>query len=117
MYIMTSKTKRKRNKTKGGMFKTVARPLGKATMALGESIGKDYIQTKSVKVVKGIYDDPNAIKEPRFLLTAKKGVDAPSKSFAYPEYDSENINPNVLRGGKTKKYRTKKYRTKKRFTM
>jgi hypothetical protein len=79
---MVRKTKRR-----GGMIKAVARPLGKATIALGESVGKDYLQNKSLKVVKGIYDDPSLATNPAFMASGIK----PISKTKIQIYDKENI--------------------------
>lgn len=93
---MVRKTKRN-----GGMIKNIMRPIGKATVTLGESIGKDYLQKKSIKVAQGIYDEPTLVKKPSFILTGNKPLTNPTFSF----YDKENINPNI--GGKSTKHKRK----------
>jgi hypothetical protein len=100
---MVRKTKRK-----GGMIRGFAKPLGKATFALGESVGKDYLQNKSFKVVKGIYEDPSLVTNPSFITTGIKPATKPKI-----QYDIENMNPNLYDnfGGRTKrKYKRKKTR-------
>ena len=46
---MVRKTRHKYKINKGGMMRTIARPVGKAAISLGENVGKDYLQKKSVK--------------------------------------------------------------------
>ena len=113
----------RKTKRKGGMIRAVAKPLGKATVALGESIGKDYLQNKSLKVAKGIYDDPSLATNSSFIMTGIKPMSKPKIQIYDKEniYDSENINPNINQymkpnlyenfGGRTKrKYKRKKTR-------
>ena len=102
------KTKKAYKKGGIGIIRAIGRPVGKATLALGESIGKDYMQKKIVKVANGIYDDPSLAKNKGFLLTANKPLSSPnlSNSFNDSKYYSnnqENISPNI--GGKSKKRR------------
>lgn len=111
---MVRKTKRK-----GGMMRAVARPLGKATVALGESVGKDYLQKKSLKVAQGIYEDPSLAKSPSFLLSGNKPIlrpkmpvyDKKNISENINEYNKENINLNLNLGGRSRrKYKKRKTR-------
>ncbi len=111
---MVRKTKRK-----GGMIRTFARPVGKATMALGESVGKDYLQKKSIKVAQGIYEDSSLAKNPNFLLTGNKPVLQPKFSFYDKENVRQNVNVNInnkenanpnLGGRSRRKYKKRKHR-------
>ncbi len=117
---MVRKTKR------GGMIRAVARPLGKATVALGESVGKDYLQNKSLKVAKGIYDDPSLATNPSFITTGIKPMTKPSIKIYNKEnvYSNENANPNIQKytnpnmfenfGGKSRRIMYKNNKTSKR---
>jgi hypothetical protein len=115
---MVRKTRRR-----GGMIRAIGKPLGKATLVLGESVGKDYLQNNSLKVVKGIYDDPSLATNPAFLATGKKPIPKAKIQIYNNEnvYDSENVNPNIQKytnsktnlyenfgGRKYKKRKTKK---------
>jgi len=80
----------RRTKRRGGMMQ-VLRPLGKATVILGKSIGKDYLQKKSGKVAQGIFDDPSRATDPGFILTGKKTVQAPNIKI----HNNENVSNNV----------------------
>jgi hypothetical protein len=97
---MVRKTKRR-----GGMLKTVAQPLVRASFALGKSVGQDYIQKKSAKISKGIYEDNSLATNPGFLLTGIKPMPTPNIEI----YDKENANPNY-KGGTRKKYKRRKTR-------
>jgi hypothetical protein len=104
----------------GGMIRAIGKPLGKATIALGESVGKDYLQNNSFKVVNGIYEEPSLATNPAFIATGKKPIPK-TKIQIYNNrnvYDSENINPNIQKytrtnvGGKNIK-KTRKNKTRK----
>jgi hypothetical protein len=87
---------KKRTKRHGGMIRAFGRPLGKATLALGESVGKDYLQNKSAKISKGIYDDASLATNPGFLMTGIKPMSAPNiKIYDKENINSENSNPNI----------------------
>jgi hypothetical protein len=114
---------KKRIKRHGGMIRAIGRPLGKATLALGESVGKDYLQNKSVKVAKGIYEDSSLASNPGFLMTGTKPMSAPNIKIYDKENinNNENVNPNIKInvnsnlydnfGGRTKrKYKRRKTR-------
>jgi hypothetical protein len=103
----------RRTRKKGGMFKKVAQPLGRATLVLAEEYGKDWAQKKGPKVLKGINDDPGLANDTTFVLTGIKKMPTPKfykNTNNYPEEDSENINPNIMKGGKTNKRRISKKR-------
>lgn len=100
---MNHKTKRK-----GGMFKTAVAPLGRATYKITEAVGKDYLQKKMPKIIKGLYEDPTLIDNPSFLVTGKKPVKQPTTHIYANVYDKENSNPNL--GGKTKKRKNNRKR-------
>lgn len=120
----------RKSKRRGGMMRAIGRPLGKATIALGESVGKDYLQNKSLKVAKGIYDDPMLAKNPGFLMTGLKRPESNPNIKIYNNenaYDNENINPNIKMnnnatlfdnfGGTTKRNHKIKNRRKKNRTI
>lgn len=109
---MTNKTKRR-----GGMIRAVARPLGKATIALGESVGKDYLQNKSLKVAKGIYDDPSLATNPAFIATGIKPITKPNIQIYDKEnmYNDENVNPNIQIHNKANLYENFGGRTKRKY--
>jgi hypothetical protein len=115
--------KNKTMKRRGGMIRAFVKPLGKATLALGESVGKDYLQNKSAKVVQGIYNDKSLATNPGFIMTGQKPLSKPNIKIYDKEnmYNSENIHPNINSnvnsnifdnfGGRTKrKYKRRKTR-------
>jgi hypothetical protein len=87
----------RRTKRRGGMLRSLGRPVGRATVTLGESIGKDYLQKKSVKVAQGLYDDPSLASNPRFILTGNKQPIQPNIriNLNNKENNKENINTNI----------------------
>lgn len=100
---MVRKTKRKN----GGMFRTITKigqPVGRVALTLGKEYGKDYGQKKLPDVTQGIYNDPSLASDPNFILTGRKKAQS-NKIIFSQENDSENINPNIIRGGKTKRYK------------
>ena len=110
----------RRTRRRGGMMQAM-RPLGKATVSLGKSIGKDYLQNKSIKVAHGIYDDPSRATDPRFILTGKQKTPMPNIKIYNDENASNNIsniqasfqNENTfdnLGGGSRRKYKKRKSR-------
>jgi len=99
-----------KTRRRGGM-RAVLKPLGQTAVTVGKEYGKDWIKTKSVKVAEGIYKDPNLINDPNFMLYGTKPLRKP-KSDMYDGENSENINPNLTRGGKTKKRNNKKRKTR-----
>lgn len=113
-YIVSPVYKKKggnRNKTKGGV-RSVFKPLGQSALTIGKEYGKDWLKTKSMKVAEGIYQDPNLIKDPNYMLYNKKPI-----SIVKPKFDiyvnnenDENVNPNIIKGGKIsrKKYVNKR---------
>jgi hypothetical protein len=105
----------RQTKRKGGMIGTLkkaAQPLGRATVILGKEYGKDWAQQKAPKVAKGIYNDPSLATDTSFILTGTKKFPTPTPR-SIPQFDindididnSENINPNIMKGGKTKRRR------------
>ena len=100
----------RKTRRRGGM-RAALKPLGQAAVTVGKEYGKDWIKTKSVKVAEGIYKDPNLIKDPNFMLYGTKPLSKP-KFDMYDSENIENINPNLKRGGKTKKRNNKKRKTR-----
>ena len=99
----------RKTRRRGGM-RAALKPLGQAATTLGKEYGKDWIKTKSIKVTEGLNKDPNLIKDPNFMLYGTK----PMSKLNFDMYDMENIeniNPNLRRGGKTKKRNNKKRKT------
>ena len=109
--------KNKTMKRRGGIIRAIGKPLGKATLALGESVGKDYLQNKSVKVVQGIYNDKSLATNPGFLMTGQKPLFKPNIKIHYKEnmYNSENIHPNVNSNVNSKKFNNFAGRTKRKY--
>lgn len=103
----------RKTRRRGGM-RAALKPLGQAVTTLGKEYGKDWIKTKSIKVTEGLHKDPNLIKDPNFMLYGKKPISKP-KFDMYDDMENmeniENINPNLKRGGKTKKRNNKKRKT------
>lgn len=98
---------------KGGMFKLVTKvsqPIGRAAITLGKEYGKDYTQKKLPKITEGVYNDPSLAKNPGYIMTGTKTIPTPNFNI----YDSENVNPNIMKGGKTKRNRIKKRKVKTR---
>jgi hypothetical protein len=95
---------RKTKKRRGGMIRAFGRPLGKASIALGESVGKDYLQKKSVKIANGVYDDSSLVTNPKFLMTGIKPLSNPNLKIYNKENvnDRENVNPNINVNGYNK---------------
>lgn len=107
----------RKTKRRGGVISAIRKPLGKAVFTLGESLGRDYLEKKSIKVVKGIYEDKSLATNPGFLLTGIK----PQKDVKIQTYGKENIydNANIksnLAGRTKRKYKrkTRKYKRKTR---
>ena len=87
----------RKTKNRGGMIRAFGKPLGKATVALGEAVGKDFLQKKSGKVAQGIYEDTSMATNPGFLMTGIKPMSPPNIKIYDKENvnNSENINPNI----------------------
>lgn len=100
-------------KTKGGMMRTISKPLTTAGITLGKSLGKDYLQKKSIKVVTGVYEDPSLATNTEFLLTAKKPIKKPTSNI-YHTADKENMNPNLA--GKSRKNKKSRKNIKRKKT-
>ncbi len=109
--------KNKTMKNRGGMIRAIGKPLGKATLALGESVGKDYLQNKSVKVVQGIYNDKSLATEPGFLMTGTKPMSKPNLKIFGNENVTNNtrINPSVKIDMNSKVYDNFGGRTKRKY--
>lgn len=101
-------------KTKGGMMRTISKLLTTAGITLGKSIGKDYLQKKSMKVATGVYDDPSLATNPQFLLTAKKSVKKPTTNMYHNIDDKENANQNLA--GKSRKNKKSRKNIKRKKT-
>lgn len=107
-----TRRKTKKQRARGGTIRPIARPLGKAAMTLGENVGKDYLQNKLPKVVKGIQEDASLAKQPSFLLSATKPMPKPKSHFQWKlqmdnpafvlDENKENMTP-LRRGGKRKR--------------
>jgi hypothetical protein len=110
----------RRTKRRGGMLRTLGRPIGTAAVTLGKSLGKDYLRKKSVKVAEGVYDDPSLASDPKFMLTGNKPF--PQPNIPIQPDNRENINTNIpinwdqinenKYGGKSRR-RYKKIKTRK----
>ena len=106
MYIMVRNTRRRRRR--GGMM-TALKPLGQASLNVGKAYGKDWLKTKSVKVVEGVYQDPSLATDVKFMLYGKKPVPV----FRRNVYDDENKENNKAfgnRGGTHKRRRSRRHR-------
>lgn len=120
---MAKNTKHKKNtRRKGGMIKTFAKPIGRAALVIGEEYSKDYLQKKIPKIVQYSLDDPSLIKKPEYLLMARKKIPNPSikiKQYYNPDnsYDKENMNTNLLQGGKSKRNDKKRQSRKTRRAL
>ena len=113
-YIMARKTRR------GGMLKTatsIAAPVGRAVLVFGKEYGKDYGQKKLPKVAKGIYNDPSLASDPKYVLTGRTDIPAPNIKISSPNLNvlnDENLNSNIMTGGKSKRNKRRKNRRKTR---
>lgn len=109
----------KKTRRKGGMFRKatmLAEPVGRAALTFGKEYGKDYAQKKMPKIIKGIYDDPSLASDPKYLFTASQTIKTPPKFVISNDenINNENINPNIMPGGKSKiKRRKNKRKTRK----
>ena len=118
MVRRTRTRKRTRTRTRnGGMLgtlKKVAQPLGHATVILGKEYSKDWAQKKGPKIIKEIYNDPSSATDPTLILTGTKKMPTPTP-IQLPKFDindfdiedSENVNPNIKKGGRRKTKRRK----------
>lgn len=103
----------RRTRRKGGMIKLVTKatqPIGRAAVTLGKEYSKDYMQKKLPEVTKGLYEEPSLAKNPAYIMTGTKPMPIPNFNI----YDSENVNPNIMRGGKTKRNNVRNNRRNKR---
>lgn len=92
------RTPARKRRRKGGMVRA-AKPVRKMVTALGESLGKDYLQNKTPKVLKGIHEDPSLAKSPRFVLTAKKPFSTQKTAFRF-DLDENKENVKEKKGSK-----------------
>jgi hypothetical protein len=85
-----------KSKRRGGMLKNIAAPLGRASSTLGKEYGKDYLQKKAPKVSIGIYENPELMKDPKFMMSGLKSYPTKGQNFAYGKENYPNVNyPNV----------------------
>ena len=96
---------------------TIAAPVGRAALVFGKEYGKDYSQKKLPKVVRGIYDDPSLASNPKYVLTGRTDIQAPNIKISSPNLNvlnDENLNSNIMTGGKSKRNKRRKNRRKTR---
>jgi hypothetical protein len=80
--------------------------VGKATLNLSKDVGKDYLQSRTKKVIKDIYQDEDLslLTNPEFIISGRK---PPSSRKIYLLTTKNNKSKSKI-GGKTKKRRYKR---------
>lgn len=68
-----------KRKNLGGMLRNVykiGKTVTKSTIGIGKDVGKDYLQTRTKKIIKDIYQDedidPSLLSDPDFLISGRK---------------------------------------------
>lgn len=105
------RTRTRKRQSRGGMFRSTVRPVRQLAVAVGENVGKEYLQKKLPKVIQGIHDDPSLAKSHTFVLSATKPMPTPirkmSSLYNLHEANKENMMP-FNRGGRRRRRRTKR---------
>jgi hypothetical protein len=67
----------RKTKNDGGMMRNVlrmGRTIGKTTVDLSKEVGKDYLQTRTKKILKDVYEDGDSdlFTKPDYIISGRK---------------------------------------------
>ena len=104
----------RKTKNNGGMMRNViqiGKTVGKTTVGLSKDVGKDYLQTKSKKVLKDIYENREVSLNPEFIISGRK---PPTSRKIHLLSNKNNKTTHFNLGGKTSKRKYRRNKTNRR---
>ena len=88
---MVKNTRKQRRK--GGMIKSLAKPVKDLTFNVGSEVLKAHVQKKGPGVVKTIYDEPNSAKDPTIYIYGRKSPSTFSQKYQQTFTPIETFKP------------------------
>jgi hypothetical protein len=92
----------------------IGKTVGKTTLDLGKEVGKDYLQTRTKKVLKHVDEDSSVLLKPEFIAFGRKSPPSHRIHLLNNKNNKNNKSRHSNFGGKTKKRKYKRNKTSKR---
>jgi hypothetical protein len=105
----------RKTKNDGGMMRNVlkiGKTIGKPAVDLSKEVGKDYLQTRTKKILKDVYEDEDTdlLTNPDYIISGRKPP-PPRKIHLLEKNKGQAMKSNM--GGKTNKRKYRRNKTNK----